>query len=80
MVKTSTLQRVWLNQSEVAITGRSAETVRASYLDNIPLGRFCEPEDAGALVAWLAGEGASYNRSSEKGDSAMPKDDATKTK
>jgi NAD(P)-dependent dehydrogenase (short-subunit alcohol dehydrogenase family) len=47
-------------RSEVAITGRSPEAVRASYLENIPLGRFCEPEDAGALVAWLAGAGASY--------------------
>jgi meso-butanediol dehydrogenase/(S,S)-butanediol dehydrogenase/diacetyl reductase len=47
-------------RSEVAITGRSPEEVRASYLANIPLGRFCEPEDAGALVAWLAGESASY--------------------
>jgi NAD(P)-dependent dehydrogenase (short-subunit alcohol dehydrogenase family) len=47
-------------RSEVGITGRSPEAVRASYLDNIPLGRFCEPEDAGALVAWLAGAGASY--------------------
>jgi NAD(P)-dependent dehydrogenase (short-subunit alcohol dehydrogenase family) len=47
-------------RSEVAITGRSSDAVRASYLDNIPLGRFCEPEDAGALVAWLAGDGASY--------------------
>ena len=27
-----------------------------------------------------AGEGASYNRSSEKGDSAAPKDDAAKTR
>jgi len=27
-----------------------------------------------------AGEGASYNRSSEKGDSATPKDDSKKTK
>jgi meso-butanediol dehydrogenase / (S,S)-butanediol dehydrogenase / diacetyl reductase len=47
-------------RSEVAITGRTPEEVRASYLDSIPLGRFCEPEDAGALVAWLAGPSASY--------------------
>ncbi|HZP31355.1 MAG TPA: SDR family oxidoreductase [Acidimicrobiia bacterium] len=47
-------------RSEVAITGRSPEAVRASYLANIPLGRFCEPEDAGALVAWLASPAASY--------------------
>jgi NAD(P)-dependent dehydrogenase (short-subunit alcohol dehydrogenase family) len=47
-------------RSEVALTGRSPEEVRAAYLDNIPLGRFCEPEDAGALVAWLASPGAAY--------------------
>jgi NAD(P)-dependent dehydrogenase (short-subunit alcohol dehydrogenase family) len=47
-------------RSEVAITGRSPDAVRASYLANIPLGRFCEPEDAGALVAWLASPAASY--------------------
>jgi meso-butanediol dehydrogenase/(S,S)-butanediol dehydrogenase/diacetyl reductase len=47
-------------RSEVAITGLSPDAVRESYLENIPLGRFCEPEDAGALVAWLAGEAASY--------------------
>jgi NAD(P)-dependent dehydrogenase (short-subunit alcohol dehydrogenase family) len=47
-------------RSEVAITDRSSDEVRASYLENIPLGRFCEPEDAGALVAWLASDAASY--------------------
>jgi meso-butanediol dehydrogenase / (S,S)-butanediol dehydrogenase / diacetyl reductase len=47
-------------RSEVALTGREPEAVRASYLDGIPAGRFCEPSDAGALVAWLAGAGASY--------------------
>jgi NAD(P)-dependent dehydrogenase (short-subunit alcohol dehydrogenase family) len=47
-------------RSEVAITGQSPEDVRAAYLDNIPLGRFCEPEDAGALVAWLASDAAAY--------------------
>jgi NAD(P)-dependent dehydrogenase (short-subunit alcohol dehydrogenase family) len=47
-------------RSEVALTGLSPEDVRASYLANIPLGRFCEPEDAGALVAWLASPAAAY--------------------
>jgi NAD(P)-dependent dehydrogenase (short-subunit alcohol dehydrogenase family) len=47
-------------RSEVALTGLSPDEVRASYLANIPLGRFCEPEDAGALVAWLASPAAAY--------------------
>ena len=47
-------------RSEVAITGRGPDDVRAAYLDGIPAGRFCDPADAGALVAWLAGPDASY--------------------
>ncbi len=47
-------------RSEVEITGRSPDEVRDSYLANIPLGRFCEPADAGALVAWLASPAAAY--------------------
>jgi meso-butanediol dehydrogenase / (S,S)-butanediol dehydrogenase / diacetyl reductase len=47
-------------RSEVAITGREPDDVRAAYLDGIPAGRFCDPADAGALVAWLAGPDASY--------------------
>jgi len=47
-------------RSEVAISGSAPDDVRAAYLDAIPARRFCEPADAGALVAWLAGPGASY--------------------
>ncbi|MDQ6696902.1 MAG: SDR family NAD(P)-dependent oxidoreductase [Actinomycetota bacterium] len=46
--------------SEIAYTGLDAESIRASYLDAIPAGRFCAPEDVGAMVAWLAGPGAAY--------------------
>ena len=46
--------------SEVAITGRPADDVRSSYLDGIPLGRFCDPDDVGALAAFLVGPGAAY--------------------
>jgi NAD(P)-dependent dehydrogenase (short-subunit alcohol dehydrogenase family) len=46
--------------SEVGVTGLDADTVRASYLEAIPAGRFCTPEDVGALVAWLAAPGAAY--------------------
>ena len=47
-------------RSEVSITGDPAEDVRASYLANIPLGRFCTPEDTAALVAWLVSPAAAY--------------------
>jgi meso-butanediol dehydrogenase / (S,S)-butanediol dehydrogenase / diacetyl reductase len=46
--------------TERALTGRSTAEVRASYLAQIPLGRFCAPEDVGATVAWLAGPGADF--------------------
>jgi meso-butanediol dehydrogenase/(S,S)-butanediol dehydrogenase/diacetyl reductase len=46
--------------SEVSITGDEADAVRAAYLANIPLGRFCTPEDTGALVAWLVSPAAGY--------------------
>jgi len=47
-------------RSEVSITGDSPDDVRASYLANIPLGRFCTPDDTGALVAWLVSPAAAY--------------------
>ncbi len=46
--------------SETALTGLDAERVRASYLDAIPAGRFCEPADVGAAVAYLVSPGAAY--------------------
>jgi NAD(P)-dependent dehydrogenase (short-subunit alcohol dehydrogenase family) len=45
---------------EMAVTGRTADDVRGGYLDAIPSGRFCDPDDVGALVAFVAGAGASY--------------------
>ncbi len=47
-------------RSEVSVTGDASDDVRASYLANIPLGRFCTPEDTGALVAWLVSPAAGY--------------------
>jgi NAD(P)-dependent dehydrogenase (short-subunit alcohol dehydrogenase family) len=47
-------------EREVAISGRSPDEVRGSYLDGIPLGRFCEPDDVGALIAFVAGPGGAY--------------------
>jgi NAD(P)-dependent dehydrogenase (short-subunit alcohol dehydrogenase family) len=46
--------------SEQQLTGRDAGAVRASYLDGIPAGRFCDPADVGALVAFLCSPGAAY--------------------
>lgn len=46
--------------SETTLTGRTSDDVRAGYLDGIPAGRFCEPSDVGAVVAFLAGPGAAY--------------------
>jgi NAD(P)-dependent dehydrogenase (short-subunit alcohol dehydrogenase family) len=46
--------------SEQVLTGRTAEAVRHSYLTGIPAGRFCDPADVGALVAWLCGGAATY--------------------
>ena len=47
-------------KSEVEITGLDPDTVRGGYLANIPAGRFCEPDDVAALVAFVAGPRASY--------------------
>lgn len=47
-------------RAEGHVTHRSAEEIRQSHLDAIPAGRFCRPEDAGALVAWLAGPHTGY--------------------
>ena len=47
-------------RAETAITGAHPDDVRAAYLDAIPVGRFCDPADVGALVAWLAGPDSSY--------------------
>jgi meso-butanediol dehydrogenase/(S,S)-butanediol dehydrogenase/diacetyl reductase len=46
--------------SESRLTGLSTSAVRDSYLDAIPAGRFCTPEDVGGLVAWLCSPAASY--------------------
>lgn len=46
--------------AEMTLLAASANDVRQSYLDAIPLGRFCDPADVGAVVAFLAGRGAAY--------------------
>jgi meso-butanediol dehydrogenase / (S,S)-butanediol dehydrogenase / diacetyl reductase len=46
--------------SEAALAGTSTAEVRLAYLAGIPAGRFCEPADVGAAVAYLAGPGGAY--------------------
>jgi meso-butanediol dehydrogenase/(S,S)-butanediol dehydrogenase/diacetyl reductase len=46
--------------TEARLTTASLDEVRASYLAGIPAGRFCNPDDVGALVAFLASPGAAY--------------------
>jgi meso-butanediol dehydrogenase/(S,S)-butanediol dehydrogenase/diacetyl reductase len=46
--------------SESSLTNQTAAEVRQNTLDAVPAGRFCRPEDAGSLVAWLASSESSY--------------------
>jgi meso-butanediol dehydrogenase/(S,S)-butanediol dehydrogenase/diacetyl reductase len=46
--------------SEVRLSGSTETEVRDAYLQAIPAGRFCTPEDVGALVSWLCSPAASY--------------------
>lgn len=42
------------------MTAELSEDVKKTYLGNIPLARFGEPEEVAALVAFLASDGAGY--------------------
>ena len=46
--------------TESGLTNASLDEVRSAYLAGIPTGRFCRPDDVGALVAYLASPGAAY--------------------
>jgi acetoin reductase-like protein len=46
--------------TETALTGLALDAVRARYLDDIPLGRFCTPADVGGAIAWLASPAAAF--------------------
>jgi NAD(P)-dependent dehydrogenase (short-subunit alcohol dehydrogenase family) len=46
--------------TETTLTNRGLDEVRASYLAEIPLRRFCTEADVGAAVAWLVSAGAAF--------------------
>ncbi len=46
--------------AQTALTGQPRDDVRTGYLADIPVGRFCEPADVGAAVAFLASDRASF--------------------
>jgi 3-oxoacyl-[acyl-carrier protein] reductase len=45
---------------ETELTGSLSEKVKALILNQVPMGRFGEPEEVAEVVAFLAGEGAGY--------------------
>jgi NAD(P)-dependent dehydrogenase (short-subunit alcohol dehydrogenase family) len=45
---------------ETEMTASIPAETRAGYLADIPAGRFCPPEEVAAVVAFLAGDGASF--------------------
>ncbi|MBY9010332.1 MAG: SDR family oxidoreductase [Candidatus Lokiarchaeota archaeon] len=49
-----------LIKTQMSETGKSEQEVMNYWLDNIPLGRFGQPEDLANLVVFLASERASY--------------------
>jgi 3-oxoacyl-[acyl-carrier protein] reductase len=49
-----------LIKTQMSETGKSEQEVMNFWLENIPLGRFGNPEDLANLVVFLASEKASY--------------------
>jgi NAD(P)-dependent dehydrogenase (short-subunit alcohol dehydrogenase family) len=47
-------------ETEAQLAGSTPDAVERAYREAIPLGRFCAPEDVGALVAFLASDAAGY--------------------
>jgi 3-oxoacyl-[acyl-carrier protein] reductase len=45
---------------ETELTGRLPEKVKNQIRDQVPLGRFGEPEEVAGVIAFLAGEEAGY--------------------
>lgn len=51
---------VYLDRTTAERTGRSEADVRADHVASIPAGRYGEPDELGALVAYLCSEPARY--------------------
>jgi 3-oxoacyl-[acyl-carrier protein] reductase len=45
---------------ETDMTAGLDEPTRATYREQVPLGRFATPDEVAQVVTWLAGEGAGY--------------------
>lgn len=56
--ETAMNQAEWAAQR--ALTDESLDQVREAYLADIPVGRFCLPDDVGATVAFLASDAAAF--------------------
>jgi 3-oxoacyl-[acyl-carrier protein] reductase len=55
-----TARVAWLDQARAERTGTTAEDVRASFERAIPAGRYGDPDELGAYVAWLCSDLARY--------------------
>ncbi len=50
----------WLDQARAERTGTTAEEIRAGFERAIPAGRYGDPDELGAYVAWLSSDLARY--------------------
>ena len=57
-----TLTPLWLNRAEKLSAGRgvSRERIISEFSQDIPLGRFAEPDEIATMVTWLASPRAGY--------------------
>ena len=55
-----TARVAWLDNARAELTGTTAAEIRASFERAIPAGRYGEPDELGAYVAWLCSDLARY--------------------
>ncbi|HEX7611938.1 MAG TPA: SDR family oxidoreductase, partial [Candidatus Limnocylindrales bacterium] len=55
-----TARVAWLDNARAERTGTTTEEIRASFEHAIPAGRYGEPDELGAYVAWLCSDLARY--------------------
>jgi 3-oxoacyl-[acyl-carrier protein] reductase len=55
-----TARVAWLDEKRAERAGTTAAEVRAEFERNIPAGRYGDPDELGAYVAWLCSEPARY--------------------